>query len=155
MKLPPQRDDRCHVRRLKQNCGSCCRPALGPGAFGQVDEALPEEWRSPREVVGRRWVESLVMAARLWRDLGASEVFPDSLDVDLLCRAAGMVPLTGLLGVAADGWSKSANVLLIEAKHGAGRSSDLVGHVRAMAAELVGSRHWIPMTTSLTLSKWL
>lgn len=111
----------------------------GGNVWAWVDEPLPGEWRSPREIVGRRWVESLVMAVRLWRDLGASEVFPESLVVDLLCRAARMVPLTGVPGVAVDGWSNSANVLLIEAKHVAGRSNDLVGHVHAMAAELVGS----------------
>jgi len=57
----------------------------------------------------------------------------------LLCRAAQMVPLTGVPGVAVDGWSNSANVLLIEASRVAGRSPELIGQVHAMAAELVGS----------------
>jgi hypothetical protein len=111
----------------------------GGDVWAWVDEPLPGEWRSPREIVGRRWVESLVMAVRLWRDLDASEMYPESLVVEQLCRAAWMIPLTGVPGVAIDGWSTSAHVLLIEARRVAGRSPELVGQVHAMAAELVGS----------------
>lgn len=111
----------------------------GGDVWAWVDEPLPGEWRSPREIVGRRWVESLVMAVRLWRDLDAAEMYPEPLVVETLCRAAWMIPLTGVPGVAIDGWSTSAHVLLIEARRVAGRSQELLGQVHAMAAELVGS----------------
>lgn len=104
-----------------------------------VDEPLPGEWRSAREVVGRRWVESLVLGVRLWRELSVVSVFPESLVVETLCRAAWMVPLVAAPAVAIDGWSTGAHVLLLEAKKAAGRSPELLGQVHAMAAELVGS----------------
>lgn len=49
------------------------------------------------------------------------------------------VPLIAAPAVTIDGWSTTAHVLLLEAKKVAGRSYELVGQVRAMAAELVGS----------------
>lgn len=57
----------------------------GGNVWAWVDEPLPGEWRSPREIIGRRWVESLVMAVRLWRDLGSYELFPQSRVCQILC----------------------------------------------------------------------
>lgn len=104
-----------------------------------VDEPLPGEWRSGREIVGRKWAESLTLAVRLWRELSGSAVFPEPLVVELLCRAAWMVPLVAVPGVAVDGWSDAAHVLLLEARKVAGRSQEMIGQVHAMSAELVGS----------------
>lgn len=92
-----------------------------------------------REVVGRRWVESVVMGVRLWQRLVVGELVPEPLVVEVLCRAAWMVPLVAGPAVAIDGWSTGAHVLLLEAKKVAGRSPELIGQVHAMAAELVGS----------------
>lgn len=101
-----------------------------------VDEPLGDEWLTPRQRVGQRLVEALVIAARMWREVAGREAYPAELVIDRLCAAAKAVPAVPVPTVKVGSWTNSAEVLLLTALAMAATPHQR-GRVHTAAAELI------------------